>query len=147
MAVTAAAVKPPALTEAQFQQQVVDLAKLFGWGTSYNSRRDKGAPDWPLAGLVFHPRIMYRSEPGWPDLTLIRRSDRRLIFAELKTDKGKLSPRQQQVLDLLRCLGVDTVGRFIGVKNDVRWVPDAGPRIEVFVWKPADFPQIAEILR
>jgi hypothetical protein len=43
----------------------------------------------PLDGLIFHPRYSLGSEPGWPDLTLVRRRDRRLIFAELKSREGR----------------------------------------------------------
>ena len=56
------------LSEKQFQQAVIDMARLHRW-------------------LVYHTHDSRRSDPGFPDLTLVR--DGRLIFAELKTEKGK----------------------------------------------------------
>ena len=49
------------LTEKQWLEQVRTLAKLFGW-------------------LTYHPHQSMRSEPGYPDLTLIR--ERRLRRVE-----------------------------------------------------------------
>ena len=58
------------ITEKEFQATVIDMARTFGWmvGFTHDSRR---------------------SEPGEPDLRLVRPP--RVIFAELKTVKGKLS--------------------------------------------------------
>lgn len=96
----------PAVTEAQFLRQVKDLAKLLGWDFAY------------------HPFLSKWSERGWPDLALARRKDGRFLLAELKTDKGKLTDRQSEVIDLLRSCG-----------------------LTVHVWRPADIEAIAEILR
>jgi len=49
---------------------------------------------------------------------------KRVIYAELKTDKGKVRPEQQEWLDTMA---------------------DCGQ--EVYVWRPGDFEQIVEILR
>lgn len=47
-----------------------------------------------------------------------------MIYAELKTDKGKVSEYQQEWLDALKACGQT-----------------------VYVWRPADIEAIAEILR
>lgn len=60
---------------------------------------------------------------GWPDLVLARKRDGRLIFAELKAHGGKLTSEQERVLNVL------------------------GQAAEIHVWYPADFEQIADILR
>lgn len=168
-------------TEAPFQAHVVMLARGAGWGITKgdDERRDKDLaaygqlPD-PLEGLIFHPRIMYRSEPGWPDLTLIRRRDRRLLFAELKTDKkdSVLSPRQAKVLDLLRAFASDRPVLCASERDDpahpvVDRAAVAGasglaaamtaiaaarcqscpPWIQVRVWRPSNLPEIVELLR
>lgn len=92
------------LNEKQFTQQVTDLAKQLGWAT-------------------YHPYLSVRSTPGWPDIALVRPP--RLILAELKTDKGKVSPHQEHWLDLLKaCDGV-----------------------EVYLWRPAHFDEIVRVLR
>ncbi len=92
------------LTEKQWLAQVRDLAGLFGWE-------------------AYHAFLSIHSPRGWPDLALVRPP--RLILAELKTDKGTLSPSQERWLDLLR----------------------GCPGVEVFVWRPADIDEVAAVLR
>ncbi len=78
------------VTEADFQQQVIDLARLCGWRAHY-VRESRGSPH------------------GWPDLVLCRPP--RLIFAELKVEsvtKGKLTPDQIAWLEELHLCGVAT---------------------------------------
>jgi hypothetical protein len=105
------------MTEAQFQRAVTDLARLLGWGTAEDATGE-------LTGLIYHPQLAKWSERGWPDLTLIRRRDGRVIFAELKSERGKVTARQHQVHSLLLACGLD-----------------------VRVWRPADFDEIAAVLR
>lgn len=77
--------KLPPMTERDWQHQVIDLAKLFGW-------------------RVYHPFLSKWSERGFPDLTLVRE---RLIFVELKREDGRLSPHQEEWLDALKAAGVE----------------------------------------
>jgi hypothetical protein len=87
------------LTEKRFMAQVVELARLRGW-------------------LVFHPYDSRRSQPGFPDLVLVR--GRRLLFAELKVGRRELTADQQRWVDALR-----------GAGQDVRvWRPTGWPEIE-----------------
>lgn len=60
------------MTERELQRAVVSLAHLRGWHTyhTYDSRR---------------------SAAGFPDLVLVREY---VVFAELKSEKGKLRPEQ-----------------------------------------------------
>jgi hypothetical protein len=44
--------------------------------------------------MVYHTHDSRRSEPGFPDLVLVRHE--RLLFVELKSGKGKLTPAQAQ---------------------------------------------------
>lgn len=92
------------ITEAQFLRQVLDLARMLGW-------------------RAYHPALSKWSERGWPDLALVRPP--RLVFAELKTDRGKTTSHQDEWLALLR----------------------ACPGAETYLWRPADLEQIAEGLR
>lgn len=102
------------MSEAEFQAAVVKTARDLGWGVSLAAwKRDNAelavygqAPE-PLAGLVFHPRFSVGSEPGWPDLVLVRRRDHRVLFRELKSDAGVVHPRQAAVLELLTACGLD----------------------------------------
>jgi len=82
------------LTEKAWQQQVLDLAALYRWG-------------------YYHTFDSRRSQPGFPDLLLVRGI--RMMFVELKTDTGRLTTDQQSWQHMLRNAGA-----------------------EVFVWRPAD---------
>jgi hypothetical protein len=74
------------MTEKDWQKQVVDLARLFGF-------------------RVFHTWLSIRSEKGWPDLALFRPG--RFLLAELKTEKGKLTASQESMIADLRAAGVE----------------------------------------
>ena len=93
----------PPMTEKQWMAQVVDLADVFGWAH-------------------YHPWLSIHSPAGWPDLALVRPP--RLILAELKTEKGKVSAHQEHWLGLLRQC----------------------PGIEVCVWRPSDFDEVRAVL-
>jgi len=155
-----------AWSEAAFQRHVVDLARDLGWGITQTAAKTMraeaeqyGVAAPPIDGLIYHPRYSLGSEPGWPDLTLVRRRDRRLIFAELKAEKGRLSARQAEVLNLLGSLMVERpeipddfpitrqTSYLGGVVAGLDMALRNGPRIEVFVWRPSDLPAIAEVLR
>ena len=92
-----------AISEKEFESQVKDLARLYGW-------------------KYYHTWRSIHSPAGYPDCVLVRPP--RLIFAELKSEIGKVSPKQQEWLDILaQC-----------------------PQVEVYLWRPSDFEQIADIL-
>jgi hypothetical protein len=133
--------------------KVMEFVRQNGWSCGYS---DEGE----LPGLAYHASsAMHQAEKGWPDLTLIRRRDRRLIFAELKREDGELSARQSAVLDLLRCLVVDVAelpdglppmklrSYLDGVCDGMDKAAARAPRIEVFVWRPSQLAKIAEVLR
>jgi hypothetical protein len=92
---------PRCLTEQQFMQQVVDLARLGGW-------------------RVYHPWVSLRSAPGYPDLTLAKAGEP-LLFCELKTDTGTLTAAQADWIALLR--------QVQGCEVYV-WTPEQWPAIE-----------------
>lgn len=81
------ATAPAPLTEAQWQERVVDLATWRGWRT-------------------FHVYDSRRSTAGWPDLILCR-GDRMLAW-ELKRDTGRATRQQLEWLAALSLIpGVD----------------------------------------
>jgi hypothetical protein len=101
-----------------FRAEVMKLARRGGWTCGY---KDEGE----LPGLTYHASsAMHQQEKGWPDLTLLRRRDQRLLFRELKRENGELTPRQAAILDLLRACGLDAD-----------------------VWRPGQLVEIAEVLR
>ena len=100
------------MTERELAKNVVHAAKTLGWRVYWT---------W---NSLHSPR-------GWPDLVLLRRftyanvNDVDIIFAELKREKGKLTPDQEETLELLRGTGHG-----------------------VYVWRPSQWVsgEIAEIL-
>lgn len=102
-------------TEAGFQQAVVELATLRGW-------------------LCYHTHDSRRSNAGYPDLTLARH--RRLVFAELKSETGRVAPAQRLWLDALLAVCAD-------------WPDPCSERcpVEVYVWRPSDWPEVEAVLR
>jgi hypothetical protein len=147
---------PASWSEAEFSHRIKLIAIACGWHIPIGDliKRDEDAaalgvtlaPE-PLPGIWMHHGFSLGSEPGWPDLTLVRRADRRLVFAELKTDKktSRLSVRQEAVLELLRCLEDRHVDPVRG--DDGTWHSERrGPRIEVFCWRPSDEALIREVL-
>ena len=71
------------MSEKQLSQNVMDMARSLGWMTyrTWNSQR---------------------SPAGYPDLTLIHADTGRVIWAELKTMTGRVSPAQIEWLGALR---------------------------------------------
>ena len=91
------------MRERDFQAAVVELARLAGW-------------------RCYHTFDSRRSEPGFPDLCLVRGGQ--IVFAELKTAHGRLSAAQREWLAALgACPGVDAV-----------------------LWRPEDWDEIEGVL-
>lgn len=74
------------ITEKELTTQLVDIARMTGW-RRYHTWRSK------------------HSAAGYPDETLVRE---RLIFVELKTEKGKLSDDQRDWLRALLAANAET---------------------------------------
>ena len=51
--------------------------------------------------MHWHDNDPRRNRRGFPDLVLVHQRNGRLIFVELKSDKGKLRPEQQVWAELL----------------------------------------------
>ena len=91
------------MTESKFQASVMKIAEDSGW-------------------LLFHDYDSRRGNAGFPDLVMTR--DGRTIFAELKSQKGRIRSEQK------------------------RWLAELErtPGIEVYLWRPSDLDQIVEKL-
>lgn len=84
------------LLEAGFQNQVIKLARLGGWGifhAPHGGDRDRFA-----FGQIPEGK-------GFPDLVLARPPE--LLFRELKTDKGRMGAGQPEWLAALEACGAD----------------------------------------
>jgi hypothetical protein len=92
-----------AMTEKELSQQVQQLAKLKGY-------------------KVYHTFLSVYSEPGFPDLCMAKEG--RLIFAELKTERGKVTQAQKEWLETLA----------------------DSKSCEVYIWRPGDWDEIVKVL-
>lgn len=86
----------PHITERELQDQVIELARLFGWRSAH-FRPARTAYGWRTA--------VQGDGKGWPDLIALRGD--RCIAAELKTTRGKLTAEQQAWLDDWRAVGAE----------------------------------------
>ena len=101
------------ISEKLFQDQVIKIAKMQQWLVFHAS------PSSPRPGV-------WRSDgTGFPDLVLVSTSvpSRGVIFCELKTAEGKLSPEQEKYARALIAAG-----------------------IEYHLWRPRDLDVIADRL-
>jgi len=94
--------KISALSEREFQAEVMDIANKLGW-------------------RFYHTHDSIGSQAGFPDLVMVR--GKRLIFAELKTEKGKLS------------------------KQQVGWITDLGLCVPVYLWRPSMMQEVIDCLK
>lgn len=99
------------ISEAEFQSQVTQLAENLGWQWMHVVTTGTGH-NFPLRGTM---------KKGWPDLMLVRRE--RMIFAELKGERGLVTPLQQWCLAILDQAGA-----------------------EAYVWRPSQLAEIAGCL-
>lgn len=103
--------------EEALLSQVIDLAHIYGWRVAH-FRPARVGKSWrtPVQG----------DGKGFPDFVLAR--DGRVIFAELKSNTGKLSDEQQEWLHALAG----------------EWET---PNHKVYVWRPRDWDEIVATLR
>lgn len=92
------------MSEKQLMETIRQAAKLLGY-------------------LCYHTHNSMHSAGGFPDLVLVRK--RRLIFAELKSAKGKITDGQESWLQALQ------------------W---SVPGVEVYLWRPIDLDEALKIL-
>jgi VRR-NUC domain len=92
------------ITEKAFQHSVLELAQLTGW-------------------LTYHTFDSRRSQPGFPDLVMVK--DSRLLFVELKREEGKPSPEQTKWLETLARV----------------------EKVSSHLWKPSDWPRLERMLK
>ena len=97
------------LSEKDFEQIVLGMARAYGWFVAH-FRPAQTAKGWrtPVSA----------DGQGYPDLCLVR--DDRIVYVELKSDKGKLTEPQKVWLEMLQGTG----------------------KCEVYCWKPSQLDEI-----
>lgn len=98
------------MTESEWQKQVLKSAHTLGWQSMHIGRTGKNQAVGAKGTMG----------TGWPDLVLVKGG--RILFVELKGEKGQLTPEQKLVLAILTQVG------------------------QVFVWRPSDFGQLLDTL-
>ena len=98
--------EPVGMSEGDLLRGVFDLSRALGWRTLH-IRPARTALSWRTA--VSGDGI------GWPDLFAIRGS--RIVAAELKSGRGRVTPEQRAWLEALAAAGCET-----------------------FTWREADYP-------
>ena len=76
------------MTEKELQAAVIRLAGLAGW-------------------LAYHTHDSRRSAYGFPDLVLVQPVRSKVMWRELKAEKGRLTAPQEEWLRALRAAGQD----------------------------------------
>jgi len=87
------------VTEAEFQAQVIDLARYFGWKVMHQRPAQIRTGRWVTA---------IQGDAGFPDLVLARPTAGELIFAELKKEGGRISALQKAWIRTLTATGAET---------------------------------------
>ena len=101
------------ISENVFLDLVIKLAKMNGWRVAHfgTARTKHGGFLTPVQG----------DGKGYPDLTMVRGD--RLVFAELKAERGSMEPDQRDWFDALY-----------------------NTAAEVYIWKPRDWDTIVYCL-
>lgn len=102
----------PHETEAGFQRAVIELARLYGWRVAHFRPAQTGK-GWRTP--------VQADGAGFPDLLMCRGG--RIIAAELKAERGRVSAEQIDWLAALEAAGCET-----------------------FVFRPRDWERVVELL-
>jgi hypothetical protein len=109
---------PNLLSERDFKNTVVAFARDLGWLVHHDLPSQRANGSWATAT---------QGDSGFPDLVLVHPGDGArkpmVVFAELKTQRGKTTEGQEQWLTALRAYGQ-----------------------LAFVWRPAQMQEICELL-
>ncbi len=107
------------ISERDLQNAIVDAAHLYGY-MAFHTRPSISQKGWRTA-------VSYDGK-GFVDLVLVGQD--RIVFAEIKAAKGKLSREQEHWLEGLEKVAAVT------------------DRVRVCVWTPADWPdRVLEVLQ
>ena len=105
-------------SERAFQSQVIAYARLMGW-TIWHDAATNTARRCGACGTI---RRTPRNAAGLPDLILVRRP--RVVWAELKSERGRLTDDQRSWIEELRACGQ-----------------------ACYVWRPSDWQEVERVLR
>lgn len=133
----------PAESEAAFQIKVVNYALYNGW-RCYHPPDNR--PIKATSGRVYVQSVA----AGYPDLTLAHAEQQRLVFAELKTEKGRPTAEQMEwATDLAEI--ATAINGYTAAGSDalagLSGQPLKVPSVEVYLWRPSHWETIETTLR
>jgi hypothetical protein len=102
------------MSEKELQDNVIDLAHALGY--LVHAER-------PAMNLNHEWRTPIQGDKGFPDLVLVSRKQKSIIFAELKSEKGKLFNEQAE----WRIALMDSI------------IPNSNYKITYYEWRPSDW--------
>jgi hypothetical protein len=107
-----------AMSWSEFETWIVDNAREYGWLAHHDrpARTEKG---W---------RTAVQGDRGYPDITLVHRDRREILWVEAKTGKAELSKEQERWLEALQEIQYDPFGGMGVVAVEV-WRPEMGDYI------------------
>jgi hypothetical protein len=109
---------PNLLSEREFKNAVVAFARDLGWLVHHDLPSQRANGSWATAT---------QGDSGFPDLVLVHPGDSArkpmVVFAELKTQRGKTTASQEQWLTALRASGQ-----------------------MAFIWRPSEMSAICQML-
>lgn len=111
--------------ESQFQDQVIHLAKIYGWGWPN--------PDDPKKYEgIYHNPDSRKDNAGLPDLIMFHPTTFRILIIELKREGEDLNEAQERVWEVLAVIAarLGPASRFI----------------EFHIWRPSDLER-GEVVR
>ena len=122
---------PRKISEKTFTAEVIKAAKIHGWLVAHFRPAMTQKGDWVAdednpRRVTFKPRWVTAVQgdgAGFPDLVMVHDKKKMVIFAELKSEQGRLSPQQKDWTSALLVAGA-----------------------YCFVWHPSDIDEIWEIL-
>ncbi|MEM7272708.1 MAG: hypothetical protein AAF547_06485 [Actinomycetota bacterium] len=105
-------------SEASLQAAAIDLAAMTGWLCHHTRPARTRDGQW---------RTPIQGHKGYPDVTFVRaRFPQRVVFAEFKSQRGRVTDEQRKWGDALEaCAGGVVIYR---------------------VWRPSDWPEIQHLL-
>lgn len=127
------------MKEGDFQAQVIAMAERFGWQVwhvpapmVWRSKEKKWVPSPQGAGL--------------PDLIMLHDDPPRLVFMELKAERGKLTDRQVEFLKAARDVAERSY-RYPDLEGEIGSFDPMERTIGVFACWPEDMERIEQMLR
>ena len=79
----------PDMSEAEFKNVVISIAKRYGWLIHHDLPAQNGRGKWATH---------IQGDAGFPDLLMVHPVSGKILAVELKAEKGKLSPLQKRWL-------------------------------------------------